>query len=195
MPSAARFDNALIKAIRHPLRVRILELLDCADATPVGLSEDLEVTHGVVRYHSDVLLECGCIEAVGMSSRGKVLRAVPRSFIGHQDWRNLPRSLRGNVTALSLQAFVERAMASLEAGTIDQRDDTTFTWMTLAFDEVGWVQVHELMGGIGLQLEALSAQSHQRLRMTDNDAVPVIVGLAAFELGGQMPGAQQIQPD
>ena len=53
----------------------------------------------------------------------------------------MPRSLRGGVTAASLQTFLDKAVAALEAGTIDDRDDTTLCWMPLLLDEQGWKEV------------------------------------------------------
>ena len=42
-------------------------------------------------------------------------------------WRRVPRSLRGGVSAATLQTFMDKAVAALEAGTIDDREDTTLT--------------------------------------------------------------------
>ena len=72
-------------------------------------------------------------------------RARPRSYIGHQDWRKVPRSVRSEVSGASLEAFIDRVIDALEAGTIDDRDETTLSWTTMAVDQLGWTQATEVL--------------------------------------------------
>jgi DNA-binding transcriptional ArsR family regulator len=180
-----RIDPRLVRALVHPLRVEILQLLNEREASPNEMMDILDFPLGNIAYHARVLEKCGCIEVVRTERRrGAVehfFRAVPRSYIGHQDWRKVPRSVRGEVTGASLDSFISRVVAALEAGTIDDREDSTLNWMALAVDELGWAQVAEVLDETLARLQAVHTQSRGRLEITGEEATQMIVGLAAFE--------------
>ena len=98
-------DPHLVRALAHPLRVQILEVLNERQASPNELMEILDYPLGNVAYHTRVLEKCGCIELVATERRRGAIehyfRAKPRSYIGHQDWRKVPKSLRDSVTGSS----------------------------------------------------------------------------------------------
>lgn len=179
----ARIDQNLVKALGHPLRVSMLEALQGRVASPKQLSRELQANLNVVSYHAKTLLECGCIEQVRTEPRRGVLEhfltASPRSFVGHQDWRRAPRSLRPGVTCASIGSFLDATAAAAEAGTIDDRADTTLNWMALRLDETGWAEVRTIMERAGELLTAVHERSAKRL--SEADGMPVVVGLAAFE--------------
>src|SRR5215212_7372531 len=57
-------DPRYVKAMSHPLRVRILALLDERAASPVELAGWLGATLGTVAYHVRTLERIGLIELV-----------------------------------------------------------------------------------------------------------------------------------
>jgi len=183
--NAVRIDQELVKALAHPLRVRILESLQGRVASPTELAKEIGASLGVVAYHANTLEECGCVQLVKTRPRRGALEhfftATPRSFIGHQDWRLTPRSLRGEVTAAAMQTFIDRVAEAVVAGTIDSRDDTTLNWMTINVDEIGWAEIKTILGGALEQLTAVHARSLERLG--GEQGIPAIVGLAGFEAG------------
>jgi DNA-binding transcriptional ArsR family regulator len=183
-------DPHLVRALAHPLRVQILEVLNEREASPNELMDILSFPLGNIAYHTRVLEKCGCIELVGTEKRrGAVehfFRAKPRSYIGHQDWRKVPRSVRNEVSGASLEAFLHRIFEALEAGTIDDRDDTTLTWTTMAVDEIGWTQANEVLEEALARLQVVHEQSQERLKMTGEAATAMITGLAAFEAAGPL---------
>lgn len=180
-----QIDSSLVRALSHPLRVEILQVLNEREASPNELMDMLEQPLGNVAYHARVLEKCGVIEEIRTAQRrGAVehyFRAVPRSYIGHQDWRKVPRSVRSEITGASLESFVNRVVEAMQAGTIDDREDTTLNWMTMAVDEVGWVQATEVLDEALTRLQSVHEQSRQRLEMTAGGGTSMIVGLAAFE--------------
>jgi DNA-binding transcriptional ArsR family regulator len=62
-------DQRLVRALSHPLRVQILEILSERVASPNDLAEELgvELTH--VAYHTRTLDGCGCLELVDTAQR------------------------------------------------------------------------------------------------------------------------------
>ena len=187
-------DPHLVRALAHPLRVQILEVLNERQASPNELMEILEYPLGNVAYHTRVLEKCGCIELVATERRrGAVehyFRAKPRSYIGHQDWRKVPRSVRNEVSGASLEAFLDRVVHALEAGTIDDREETTLNWTSMAVDELGWSQATEVLEEAMARLQAVHEQSRKRLEITGEEAVPIVTGVAAFESAGSSPNGQ-----
>jgi len=185
-------DQKMVTALAHPVRVQILEILNEQEASPKALTSLLERPIGVVSYHTNVLEKCGCIKQTRTEPRRGALehffRAEPRSFIGHQDWRKVPRSLRGNVTLTALKTFISRAIAALKAGTIDGHKDTTLTWFSLAVDQVGRAQVADVMQATIAQLQAIHAQSRQRVAMSGEALSPLVAGLSAFQAAPRREG-------
>jgi DNA-binding transcriptional ArsR family regulator len=184
-------DQRLVRALGHPLRVRILEELHARDASPNELMEALKSPLGNVAYHVRVLEKCGCIELVGTARRrGAVehyFRARPRSYIGHQDWRRVPASLRGEVSRAAIQGFADRLAEALDAGTLDARDDTTLSWMPIAVDPTGWKQAAIVLAEAATKLQMVHDQSRGRIAASGASLTPVVVGLAAFEAAGPEP--------
>ncbi|OJU86079.1 MAG: hypothetical protein BGO11_04660 [Solirubrobacterales bacterium 70-9] len=155
------------------------------NASPSELTDLLSAPLGNVAYHVRVLEKCGCIEQVATARRrGAVehyFRARPRSYIGHQDWRKVPKSLRDAVTGSALGSFFDRAADALEAGTMDSHDDTTLNWMPMAVDEAGWAEVAAVFQAAANRLEAIHALCRRRMEQSGDVATPLIVGMAAFE--------------
>lgn len=181
-----RIDPRLVRALGHPLRVKILEVVQGRNASPSELTELLSAPLGNVAYHVRVLERCGCIEQVATARRrGAVehyFRARPRSYIGHQDWRNVPKSLRDAVSGATLGSFFDRAADALESGSMDARDDTTLNWMPMAVDEAGWDEVAAVFKAAANRLEAIHALCRQRIEGSEEEeAISMVVGMAAFE--------------
>jgi len=177
-------DQNLVRALAHPIRVRILEALQGRTASPTELAREWDGSLGVVSYHVNALLDVDCIEQVRTRpKRGTVehfYTARPRSFIGHQDWRHAPVSVRGGVTVEALRTFIAKAGAALDADTIDQREDTTLNWMPIVVDEQGWREAAEILDQALRGLMGVAAESRERLG--DADGIPVVTAMAAFEV-------------
>jgi DNA-binding transcriptional ArsR family regulator len=176
-------DQNLVKALAHPMRVRVLEALQGRTASPTELAREFGESLGVVSYHTNALLEVDCIEQVGTRpKRGTIehfYTVRPRSFIGHQDWRRAPLSVRAGVTSEALRTFAAKIGAAIDADTIDRREDTTLNWMPIIVDEQGWRETAEILDRALQDLMAAAAASRERLR--GEPGIPVVTGLAAFE--------------
>lgn len=185
-------DQDLVTALVHPLRVQILEILNEQEASPKILADLTKASLGVAAYHVNVLRECGCIKLVktepGRGALQHFYRAEPRSYIGHQDWRKVPHSVRNTVTATALKTFFKRVAAAMKAGTLDGQDDTTLNWFTIAVDKVGRAQVFEIMKATCAQLQHVHEQSRERVAMSGEALTPVVIGLAAFEAARRAKG-------
>jgi hypothetical protein len=179
-------DQRLVRALAHPLRIKILDILTERVASPNRLSGDLDAGLSHVAYHTRALDKCGCLELVDTAKRRGATehfyKAAPHSFIGDRIWRRVPRVLLGGVSGATLQSFMDRAVAALEAGTIDGRDDTTLYWMPVQLDEEGWDEVTATMEETVNKVVAIEAESRQRIsRRKGRGAISAIIGVASFE--------------
>lgn len=178
-------ERWFVTALGHPLRVAILELLNEREASPSEMQRPLEESLGVINYHVGVLKDCGCVEVIRTRQvRGAVehfYRAVPRSYVGHQDLRDVPQSIRGLPTGISLKSFLEASSAAIQAGKVDGRDDTVWSWMTVAVDDLGWQSAVEISQGALRAYEQIARQSRERSALSNAALMPVVVAVATFE--------------
>jgi hypothetical protein len=184
-------DQRLVRALAHPLRVQILEILTERVASPNWLSTELEAGLSHVAYHTRALDRCGCLELIETAQRRGATehfyKATPNSFVGDRKWRKVPRSVLGGVSAPTLQTFLDKAIAALEAGTLDRRDDTIFRWMPLFLDQLGWEEVAAVMEEATNLVLAAHLRSQDRLASgSSQDAISTVIGLASFETAGSL---------
>ena len=117
-------------------------------------------------------------------------KATPGAFVGGPHWRKVPRAVRGGVWAATLQTFLDKAIAALEAGTLDGRDDTVFRWMPLHLDEEGFEEVVAILEEATKLMLAAHVRSQDRLSENGGeDTVSTVVGMAAFETAGSLEAA------
>lgn len=180
-------DQRLVRALAHPLRIQILEVLCERVASPNVLSEYLQMGLSHVAYHTRALNKCGCLVLVETAQRRGATehfyKAAPNAFLGNRAWRMVPRSLRASVSGASLQTLIDKAVAALAAGTIDDREDTTLTWMPLRLDEEGWEEVTEILEQATERVLAAQTRSSQRLR-EGAEEISSVVAVVNFETAG-----------
>jgi len=193
-PFPDAIDQRLVRSLAHPLRIQILELLTDHVASPNGLANQLEAGLSDVAYHTRALDRYGALELVDTAQRRGATehfyKATPGAFVGGPPWRKVPRSVLGGVSAATLQTFLDKAIAALEAGTLDGRDDTVFRWMPLHLDEEGFKEVVAILEEATKLMLAAHVRSQDRLSENGGeDTVSTVVGMAAFETAGSLEAA------
>jgi hypothetical protein len=180
-------DQRLVKALAHPLRVRILEILSEQVSSPNRLSEALETGLTDVAYHTRALDRCGCLQLVDTAQRRGATehfyKATPDSFLGNPAWRGVPRGILPGVSGATLQTFIDKAALAMQAGTLDDREDTVFRWLPLLVDQIGWNEVVAIMEEATEKVLASHLRSQDRINSA-NDAVSAVIGMAVFETAG-----------
>lgn len=192
--NAEVIDQRLVRSVAHPLRIRILEALTDHVASPNAVAEKLDEGLTSVAYHTRALNGLGALELIDTAQRRGATehfyKATPRAFVGDPAWRKVPPSLLGGVSAATLQTFLDKAVAALEAGTLDGREDTVFRWMPLSLDEEGWEEVVAIMEEATKLTLAAHLRSQDRLNESGGrGTVSAVVGQAAFETAGSLEAA------
>ncbi len=188
-PKREIVDQKVIKALAHPVRAQALAILNERVASPNEIAQELDQGVGHISYHINVLKDCECIELVEtVPRRGAVehfYRATTRAFLGDEDWRRLPPSVRPTLSATLMQDLVDDAAASLSAGTFDARDDRHFSWAPMIVDEQGWAEVVEVYrSALGRVLE-IQAASADRLTRKEESGIPISVAAMVYETPGR----------
>jgi DNA-binding transcriptional ArsR family regulator len=188
-PKREIVDQKVIKALAHPVRAQALAILNERVASPNEIAQEVDQGVGHISYHINVLKECECIELVEtVPRRGAVehfYRATTRAFLGDEDWRRLPASVRPTLSATLMQDLVDDVAASLSAGTFDARDDRHFSWTPMIVDEQGWAEVVEVYrSALGRVLE-IQAASADRLTRKEESGTPISVAAMVYETPGR----------
>ena len=193
-PFPEAIDQRLVRSLAHPLRIQILELLTDHVASPNVLANQLEAGLSDVAYHTRARDRYGALELVDTAQRRGATehfyKATPGAFVGGPLWRKVPKTVRGGVSAATLQTFLDKAISALEAGTLDGRDDTVFRWIPLHLDEEGFSEVVSILEEATKLMLAAHVRSQDRLNENGGkDTVSTVVGMAAFETAGSMKAA------
>lgn len=177
------------KAVATPLRVRILVELTRRRMSPSAFHSRFG---GGTPHHVAVefsrLEEMGCIERVdqkrGQGRNGlaeRVYQGVRRSLFDIDAWKELPNSLRTDVTSMTYTTLIERLADAAKAGVLDARDDRHLTWTGLKYDQRAWeVLLASLRKLFGRSLE-IHKSSDLRIKASGGPAMPVTVAMSCFE--------------
>jgi DNA-binding transcriptional ArsR family regulator len=137
-------DPRYVKAMSHPLRVRILALLSERTASPVELAQWVEATLGTVAYHVRTLHRLGLIELVDETRvRGAVehhYRAKARPRVSDAAWRKAPPIAKQAAVGSNLQVIDDYAKASAAAGGFD-RPEAQLNRVGLTLDAQGFKEL------------------------------------------------------
>lgn len=119
-------DPRYVKAMSHPLRVRILAILDERTASPNELAELLGASLGTTAYHVRTLERLALIKLVRETKvRGAVqhhYRARARPTVTRAAWEAAPPIAKQAAVTSSLAVISEYAQASAAAGGFDRPD-------------------------------------------------------------------------
>jgi DNA-binding transcriptional ArsR family regulator len=191
-------DPRYVKAMSHPLRVRILAILMERKASPVELAQVLEGTLGTVSYHVRTLHQLGLIELVGETRvRGAVehhYRAKVRPEITDEAWENAPPIAKQAAVGSSLQMIDDYARASAAAGGFDH-GDAALIRLSMTLDAKGWQQLAKACKRLYEQAQRIEADARGRLESgPDEDEIDVGLVMMMFEaiaLGEAIDGADR----
>ncbi|GAA3647338.1 winged helix-turn-helix domain-containing protein [Microbacterium marinilacus] len=176
-------DPSALRALAHPLRLRIVGSLRMEGPQPVGaLSERLDAAPGSISYHLGTLERHGFVEQapdLARDGRERWWRASaettafePIDLQADPEQRVAGRAMR--------QAIVQRYAAD-ELAYLEAEETLQPEWIAAATigDDHAWLTPDELRE-LSDELEALAARWHERGDRDRADARPVRVIYAAF---------------
>jgi DNA-binding transcriptional ArsR family regulator len=133
-------DPRYVKALAHPLRIRLLALLEERDASPVQLAEHVDATLGTVAYHVRTLERLGLIEMVATHQRRgateHVYAAREHPRFSDSAWSATSPIAKHVMIASILSQLGQYVTQSAAAGGFDRGDAhfLTKTWLEQVTD-------------------------------------------------------------
>jgi DNA-binding transcriptional ArsR family regulator len=159
-------DPRFIKALGHPLRVRILALLQERTATPRELAQWLDATLGTVSYHVRALYDLGLLELVRTTQvRGAIAhhyRARERPRISDEAWAAAPPIAKQAAIGATLLTINDYAQASAAAGGFE-RDEARLSRGAPQLDAKGWQQAAKACSKLLAELEKIEEAAAARI--------------------------------
>jgi DNA-binding transcriptional ArsR family regulator len=172
------------RAMAHPLRVRILEMLSEGDASPVEIALEMDGDKrnlNNVNYHVKVLRDLGCVKKLRLEPvRGTfktIYRSRMRVMFSDLCWASLNEQVRSGISLTMLRNIVRRTGDAIEANTFDRKDDRHLSLQTVPVDWSGWDELRELMAATMTEVDAIASRAAARR----NEKFPATVTLLNFE--------------
>ena len=191
-------DPRYVKAMSHPLRVRILAMLGERTASPSQLSQWLGATLGTTAYHVRSLHQLGLIELADETRvRGAIehhYRAGKRPMVSDEAWEQAPPIVKQAAVGSTLQVVDEYARKSAAEGGFD-RAEAHLSRTAIQVDAKGWEQLNKACLKFVEQIEKIEAgvKDRQEKRPHEDESGTAAVVLMAFEaarLSGKEPEAK-----
>ena len=188
-------DPRYVKALSHPLRVRILAMLQERTASPSQLSEWLGATLGTTAYHVRSLHQLGLIELADETRvRGAIehhYRAGKRPMVSEGAWAQAPPIAKQAAIGSALQTINEYAIKSAAEGGFD-RAEAHLSRTALKLDAKGWEQLNKAALKFVEQVEKIDAAAKERAQKRPHDdelgdAQVVLLAFEAERLSGTQP--------
>ena len=179
-------DPRFVKAMSHPLRVRIVAMLDERTASPNQLAGWLGASLGTVAYHVRTLEQLGLIELVDETRvRGAVehhYRARERPHVTAEGWTQAPPIAKQAAVGSTLDVIAEYARGSAAAGGFD-RPDAQLRRALIKLDARGFAQLSKACNKLLEQAEKIEAAAAGRIAKEPHadDVVEAGLGVMLFD--------------
>jgi DNA-binding transcriptional ArsR family regulator len=186
-------DPRYVKALAHPLRIRILAMLADRSASPVQLSAQLDATLGTVAYHVRTLHNLGLVELVDTRQRRGATehyyRAREHPRFPDDAWAGLAPVAKQRMLSAMLQQIGQYVTASAAAGGFD-RAEAHMTRRSLQLDDRGFEELASATRRWLDEAEEIGAAAAERLGHSgknndDGGGPPVDTGLVVMLFEGR----------
>lgn len=185
--SAASMKRALVKAMSHPSRARLLnEITDRPGHSAQELAGRLGQPVRTIRHQLSELRKAGLIEPVEKKTRRGVLelfyRTIVPPLIEEDQFAELSPAEKLRTTTEILKHSYEAASLALASGTFDARVDRGLVNVQAEVDSQGWQEIVDAHARAFEAVERVKAESAVRLRSSEEEPIRVASTLMWFEL-------------
>ena len=164
-------DPRLVKALAHPLRLRILGILEDRVASPSELAEELEAPLGNVSYHVRILAGFDLIRLVRKRPRRGAIehyyKARGRVELTDRAWSKVPTIVKGAIVDATLDQIGELVERAAQGGGFD-RADARLCRQPLSLDASGWRELAGAVDELLRRAEEIERESAERLAANDH---------------------------
>jgi DNA-binding transcriptional ArsR family regulator len=186
-------DQRIMKALSHPLRVRMLTLLNQKVSSPSELAEELDEPLGNVSYHMRFLADLKMVKLVRTEPRRGAVEhyyeALEPPLISDDDWAQLPVALRRSLSDSTLGNIASDLRGAAAEGGFD-RPNIHITRTAFTLDEEGWDELSGVLADVLERARRIQEDSNKRRKRADTVPIPTALVLMQFE-GGRTPAAKR----
>jgi hypothetical protein len=187
--------DTICGVLKHPLRVRILEILNEGPKSPSQFVEEglvpkehystYQQALSLASYHFRELEKDGCLKIVASIPRRGAIEHVyegkARVYFTDAEFEEMELARREQLSRISFQGLVARADGAMRAGTFDARTDRYLVWMPMQLDERGWAELSTALSGCFGEAEQIRHDAKDRLAASGEESIPVTFGVLGFE--------------
>jgi DNA-binding transcriptional ArsR family regulator len=185
MSAPPPLDQGLIKALAHPLRWRIVEVLvERGEASPVELARTLDQPLATVSHHVRVLRDQNSIELVRTEPRRGAVehyyRARMPAFFDDDQWSLVPTMLRRGLSGQLFQRLFAEAAAAGSTGAFDA-PTSHMDRLIVELDDEARRELSALLTELMRSVQAIQERSEAR-RDGNESRQTVALTILAFEV-------------
>jgi DNA-binding transcriptional ArsR family regulator len=186
-PAPALVDQRLVKALAHPTRVHILNVLNDGPSSPSKIAKRLDgVSLKLTWHHIEVLKDLGCVELVKTIPHGgrneRIYRATKRQFFTAEEWEEVEQKARQPITVSILKMISEDVGASLVTGKFDEREDNHLSRVPVEVDDEGWEEIVLILKRTLDEVLEVHDRSALRALLSEEDLTKIRVVMMQFLL-------------
>jgi DNA-binding transcriptional ArsR family regulator len=197
MSASHSIDKSLVKALAHPLRWELLEVMtERGESSPVELARLLDQPLATVSHHMRVLRDLGCVELTRTVQRRGALehyyRPLVPAFFDDRQWQSIPVAFQRAIAGQVFRRIVDEAGAAGEAGAFD-KPTAHLDRMLAQLDETGRRELSDLL--TETLRRAQEIEKHSDARAADGaDAGVSVVAILHFELPEALMSSPEGRP-
>jgi DNA-binding transcriptional ArsR family regulator len=178
-------DARVIKALAHPLRVRILAVLEQRAASPSEISEELGAPLGNVSYHVRQLAALKLIRLVRRTPRRGAIehhyKADSRPQISDAGWAEVPEIVKQAMIGAALGNISSRVNAAAGGGGFS-RPEAHLSRTQLVLDGKGWTEVAKELRTVVDRIDRIAERANERISNGNHaDEQPGTLAMMFFE--------------
>jgi DNA-binding transcriptional ArsR family regulator len=164
-------NPALVQGLAHPLRARMLSILQEREASPKELAAEFEIPLANVAYHIQVLRKLKLIRLVKKTPRRGAVehhyRADQAAHIDNTAWGETPALVKQTLVAAAIEEVGRDVHDAAATGGFDH-EDMCFTRSKLVLDQEAWDELAGMLHRVLDRGYELEKEAAKRLRETDH---------------------------
>ena len=186
-------NPALVQAIAHPLRARMLSILQDREASPKELAAEFGIPLANVAYHIQVLRKLKLIKLVKKTPRRGAVehhyRADYGAQIDNEAWSATPDVVKRSMVGAMLGEIGNDVTDAATTGGFEHAD-AFLTRSKYVLDEEAWAELSAMLQKVLDRADELQKEAGKRLRASGHEGERRAgLALMLFESMPAVPGA------
>jgi DNA-binding transcriptional ArsR family regulator len=187
-------DPPLLKALVHPTRIHIMDILSEGENSPSGIQKRIgDISLDLVSKHIKILRDLGVVELCDeVRQRGKftehIYRAAAWQFLSVEEWKAVDPDDRPSVTTTILRMIDEDVGRAYFENKFDERVDNHLSRSPLKLDEEGWGEVVKALENALESVLKAHDKSQERAGGEEKKLTDTTVVVMQFPLGREGAG-------